>query len=266
MSIMTPDVLMVPCNGSICLLRWPHWISWASASSACCHNMQRVLVSVDMTWVSARFDEPIKDGLSSQCHTDGETRPGQPEPREGVGPVEPEEPEEPEETTHRGVRYLNSDLISAGLPQWSGGWSWRAASGVRGSGATQGTHTNERRARTRLRCRESKLAAHLGCRSHLWKMQTSSPSFSSGKTRLLFIHDARGCGRPSTVQGADAARSITLTTHQDEKAEIGPKSLWEHLIGHGDYFKLIWCARKISHNQKLRLFYTWYLYEILITL
>ncbi|CAB1425180.1 unnamed protein product [Pleuronectes platessa] len=117
MSIVTAEVLIVPCNGSICLLRWSPWISWASASSACCHNMQRVLVSVDMTWVSARFDEPIKDGLSSQCHTDGEARRRQPGPREGVGPQEPEEPEEPEEKTHRGLRYLNSDLISAGLPQ-----------------------------------------------------------------------------------------------------------------------------------------------------
>lgn len=57
---------------------------------------------------------------------------------------------------------------------------------VCGDGATQGTHKCERRARKRLRCRETKLAAHLGCRSHQWKMQTSSPNFSSGKTCFFY--------------------------------------------------------------------------------
>lgn len=54
-----------------------------------------------------------------------------------------------------------------------------------GDGATQGGHKCERR--IGLRCRETKLAAQLGCRSHQWKMQTSSPNISSGKTCLVYI-------------------------------------------------------------------------------
>lgn len=55
-----------------------------------------------------------------------------------------------------------------------------------GSHSGRGTHKCERRALRRLRCKETKLAPHLGCRSHRWKMPTFSPSFSSGKTRVLF--------------------------------------------------------------------------------
>lgn len=59
------------------------------------------------------------------------------------------------------------------------------------SGRTEplgGTRKCERRALRRLRCRESKLAAHLGCRSHRWKMPTSCPSFSSGKCLCPWLH------------------------------------------------------------------------------
>lgn len=56
-----------------------------------------------------------------------------------------------------------------------------------GNGSSERTRRCEHRARRRLRCIETKLAAHLGCRSHRWKMQTSSPNTSSGETRLLHI-------------------------------------------------------------------------------
>lgn len=51
------------------------------------------------------------------------------------------------------------------------------------------TRKCERGARTRLRCRDRTLAALLGCRSHRWKMLTSSLSFSSGK---FFTHKCTG--------------------------------------------------------------------------
>lgn len=47
-------------------------------------------------------------------------------------------------------------------------------------------HKCERRARERLRCKQTKLAAHLECISHQWKMPTSYPNFSSGKTKLVW--------------------------------------------------------------------------------
>lgn len=45
----------------------------------------------------------------------------------------------------------------------------------------------ERRAQERLRCRETTLAAHLECRNHQWKMQTSYLNFSSGKIWFTFL-------------------------------------------------------------------------------
>lgn len=45
----------------------------------------------------------------------------------------------------------------------------------------------DRRARERLRCTRTKLAARLECRSHQWKMPTSYPSFSSGKTSFVIL-------------------------------------------------------------------------------
>lgn len=48
-------------------------------------------------------------------------------------------------------------------------------------------HKCDRRARERLRCTQTKLAARLECRSHQWKMPTSCPNFSSGKTSFVWV-------------------------------------------------------------------------------
>lgn len=42
-------------------------------TSACCHNMQPVSVSVGMTRVSPRLGEPIKRALSSDCPSEEES-------------------------------------------------------------------------------------------------------------------------------------------------------------------------------------------------
>lgn len=70
--------------------------------------------------------------------------------------------------------------------QWqSGGQKWRAHP------LPEVAHTEPRRGhkceRERLRCTQTKLAAHLECRSHQWKMPTSYPNFSSGKTILVCV-------------------------------------------------------------------------------
>lgn len=75
----------------------------------------------------------------------------------------------------------------------SGGQKWRAhpLPEVAHTEPRRG-HKCERRARERLRCRQTKLAAHLECRSHQWKMPTSYPNFSSGKTSFVIVSSFQG--------------------------------------------------------------------------
>lgn len=57
-----------------------------------------------------------------------------------------------------------------------------------------GGHKCDRRARERLRCTRTKLAARLECRSHQWKMPTSYPNFSSGKSFVWVVFFEEGAG------------------------------------------------------------------------
>lgn len=162
------------------------------------------LVGVEMTRVSASFGEPIKDGLSSDCLTEGEreqdsrsrtTRSGTTRSRTTRSRTTRSRTGEDRGDARRierpvsifwGGRHSNGELIFTGGTRWKIKQASTVSLCVCGDRShSGGTRKCERRARTRLRCRETKLAAHLGCRSHQWKMQTSSPSFSSGKTCFI---------------------------------------------------------------------------------
>lgn len=170
------------------IIKWPHWHQLALPPQlvATIYNLR--LVGVEMT-CSVSFGEPIKDGLSSVSHWTTEQ-----DYRSRHSKRDQRRPGE----TCTGERYRSRFFMGGReiTKQWEHIY-WRhkvedkrrapsvcvcACVCLGGDCAVQGTHKCERRARKRLRCRESKLAAHLGCRSHQWKMQTSSPNISSGKT------------------------------------------------------------------------------------
>lgn len=85
-------------------------------------------------------------------------------------------------------------------------------------GANRGRGPNakcNRRALRRLRCKESKLAPHLGCRSHRWKMPTVSPSSSSGKTRALGSSTNTTLVTPEAIEGVAHSQSVELKINVD---------------------------------------------------
>lgn len=167
------------------------------ASSACCHNMQAVLVSVEMTckcwrahkgWTVLALSHRGERARHRTPTQSRDTHPGR-----DAGRTRDEE-------DNPFYLFPSSWTVTSYLPEarastvfffffflsclWGrsrAGRCWRCRRCWMWGG-----RKCERRARTRLRCRESKLAAHLGCRSHLWKMPTLSPSFSSGKTCCCF--------------------------------------------------------------------------------
>ena len=140
------------------------------------------------------MDCPLTVTLRGEGESEQDSR--SKEKREGVGPVK--------KTRERDAPRIEIVFFWEGeedkIEQWqsylpeaqSGGYNRRAPPTppvtVCGNGVTQGTRKCKRRARKRLRCIETKLAALLGCRSHQWKMQTSSPNISSGKTRLVLFY------------------------------------------------------------------------------
>lgn len=110
---------------------------------------------------------------------------------------------------------------------------------VCGSGAAQGTRRCERRARRRPRCRETKLAAHLGCRSHQWKMQTSSPSFSSGKTRFAsasFLSEGLGLSLQGKVQAAALRVPVATSLREEQQSQNKNRRPSLKEIAQGKYF------------------------------
>lgn len=76
-SILTSGLNIVPFSAlsctriNICLLKWLQLASTLQLVATICNPR---LIGVEMTCVSARFGEPIKDGLSSQCRTEGERK------------------------------------------------------------------------------------------------------------------------------------------------------------------------------------------------
>lgn len=74
------------------------------------------------------------------------------------------------------------EVQSGGLQKW---WAHLFPEAAH-TGLRRG-HKCEGRARERLRCTQPKLAPHLECRSHQWKMPTSYPNFSSGKTTCVSV-------------------------------------------------------------------------------
>lgn len=135
------------------------------------------LVGVEMTYVSASFGEPIKDGLSCHCRTEGE--------RKIAGAARGRRAKDRDRDFGSKKKRSSDNVFSYG------GCKVEEKRGEHPVSLSVGTeplrgHTNVS-ARKRLRCRDSKLAAHLGCRSHQLKMQTFYPNFSSGKTRFVFL-------------------------------------------------------------------------------
>ena len=70
---------IVPCIAccciwiNICLFKWPRSDQLALPLLLVATICNLRLVGVEMTCVSASFGEPIKDGLSSHCRTEGES-------------------------------------------------------------------------------------------------------------------------------------------------------------------------------------------------
>lgn len=133
---------------------------------------------VEVTCVSVRFCEPIKDGRSSNRRTDGE---GRSRRARAHGQAQRQSAPKPND---------KQEKVSEAQ---SGGKQWRAHP------LPEAAHTEprrghqcERRARERLRCRQTKLAAHLECRSHQWKMPASYPNFSFGKTPFVSVSSFYG--------------------------------------------------------------------------
>lgn len=161
---------------------WPHSDQLALPLQLVATISDPRLVGVEMTCVSASFGEPIKDGLSSHWRTAGAERAS----GTGEDQGDAQRIQIPLSDFGRRKKLSSENVFSYRRHKVEDKRGEQPPFSVCGDGATQGTHKCERRARKRLRCRETKLAAHLGCRSHQWKMQTSSPNFSSGKTCFFY--------------------------------------------------------------------------------
>lgn len=180
-------------DGPVCLPRWPRWISRALSSlpqhATCCSSAWRWRGSprAHKGWTVLPLSHRRRDQSDTRAQTRGECDRGRiriPEP------------------------WHHSPT---GRPR-RGGRGGRQPFTARRSGATPGGgHADVSDARGHdSGARETKLAAHLGCRSHLWKMQTSSPSSSSGKTPVVSgaarrsVRIPRKSPSPSAGHGARA--------------------------------------------------------------
>lgn len=171
--------------------KWPRSDQQASPPHLVATTRDRRLGSVEMTHASPAFlfsfffGEPIKDGLSpplsrkaAERHRERQRNHWKDARQDrnhcffaGGG----------EEVNRKVTSYVLEDLswvLKKNKKLWE---QIHLRGGQVGGRTTQMWATCSRRTQVHT----TKLAAHLGCRSHRWKMPTSSPDISSGKTRSV---------------------------------------------------------------------------------